>query len=57
MKERKGIWDAVLYIIEGIAVVADEYDPELLGNPKKKERIRRRIRRQERRRHGKKADV
>ena len=53
----KQIWENVLYIIEGLAVVAEDDDPELWDNPRKKARIRRRMARRERRRHGKKADV
>lgn len=53
----KQIWEGVLYIIEGLAVAAEDDDPELWDNPRKKARIRRRMARRERRRHGKKADV
>ena len=55
----KNFLDLLLYLICGIPVVfaADEDDPELWENPKKKERIRRRMERQERRKSGKKADV
>ncbi len=59
MKAIKEIWDTILYIICGIPIVyaAEEDDPELWDNPRKKARIRRRIERRERRRNGKKADV
>jgi hypothetical protein len=55
----KHFGDLLLYLICGIPVVfaADEDDPELWDNPKKKERIRRRMARQERRKSGKKTDV
>lgn len=51
--------DIILYIIRGIPVVfsTDEYDPELWDNPRKKARIRRKMKRRERRLNGKKADV
>lgn len=59
MKDAKEIWEVVKYIIEGIQVVTamDEDDPELWDNPRRRARIRRRIERRERRKHGKKADV
>ena len=59
MKDAKEIWAVVKYIIEGIQVVTamDEDDPELWDNPRRRARIRRRIERRERRKHGKKADV
>lgn len=55
----KYLGDLLLYLICGIPVVfaADEDDPELWDNPKKKERIRRRMARRERRKSGKKANV
>lgn len=51
--------DLLHYLICGIPVVfaADEDDPELWDNPRKKARIRRRMERRERRESGKKADV
>lgn len=54
----KNFFDLLLYLICGIPVVfaADEDDPELCDNPKKKDRIRRKWRR-ERSKSGKKADV
>ena len=54
----KNFLDLLLYLICGIPVVfaADEDDPELWDNPRKKARIRRKWRR-ERRKSGKKADV
>jgi hypothetical protein len=55
----KNFLDLLLYLICGIPVVfaADEDDPELWDNPRKKARIRRRMTRRERRKSGKKADV
>ena len=58
----KNILDLLLYLICGIPVVfavvfaADEDDPELDNNPRKKARIRRKWQR-ERRKSGKKANV
>lgn len=54
----RNFFDLLLYLVCGIPVVfaADEDDPELSENPRKKERIRRKWRR-ERRKCGKKADV
>ena len=54
----KNFFDLILYLICGIPVVfaADEDDPELSENPRKKARIRRKWRR-ERSKSGKKADV
>ena len=55
----KNILDLLLYLICGIPVVfaADEDDPELSENPRKKARIRRRMARRERNKSGKKTDV
>ena len=55
----KNVLDLLLHLICGIPVVfaADEDDPELWDNPRKKARIRRRMARRERRESGKKADV
>ena len=59
----KNILDLFLYLICGLPVVfaADEDDPELSENPRKKERIRRKWRHAEksaeRRKSGKKANV
>lgn len=55
----RNILDLLLYLICGIPVVfaADDDDPELWDNPRKKARIRRRMARRERRKSGKKADV
>ena len=55
----RNILDLLLYLICGIPVVfaADEDDPELWDNPRKKARIRRRMERRERRKNGEKADV
>ena len=54
----KNIIDLILYLICGIPVVfaADDDDPELWDNHRKKARIRRKWRR-ERIKSGKKADV
>lgn len=40
----KKIAEAIWYVIGGLDVIAEEYDPELWDNPRKKERIRRRER-------------
>lgn len=55
----KHLGDLLIYFFRGIPVVfaADEDDPELWDNPRKKARIRRRMTRRERRKCGKKADV
>jgi hypothetical protein len=55
----RNFFDLLLYLIRGIPVVfaADEDDPELWDNPKKKDRIRRRMARRERSKSGKKTDV
>ena len=54
----RNFFDLLLYLICGIPVVfAVDDDPELWENPKKKERIRRRMARRERRKSGKKANV
>lgn len=47
----KNLFDLLLYLICGIPVVlaADEDDPELWDNTRKKARIRRRMERRERR--------
>ena len=54
----KNVLDLLLYLICGIPVVfaADEDDPELDNNPRKKARIRRKWQR-ERSKSGKKANV
>lgn len=49
--------DLLLYLICGIPIVFAADDPELWDNPKKKERIRRRMARRERKSSGKKANV
>lgn len=57
MKVLKEIWWQIKTFIEGMIVVLTyEDDPELWDNPRKRERIRRRARR-ERRRHGKKTSA
>lgn len=57
MKVLREIWWQIKTFIEGMIVVLTyEDDPELWDNPRKRERIRRRMAR-ERRRDGKKADV
>lgn len=54
----KNIIDFLIYFFGGLPIIyaVDEDDPELWDNPRKKERIRRKWRR-ERRKNGKKADV
>jgi hypothetical protein len=57
MKVLTEIWWQIVWFFEGLSVALTyEDDPEMWDNPRKRERIRRRARR-ERRRHGKKADV
>jgi len=53
----RNFFDLILYLICGIPVVfaVDEDDPELLNNPRKKARIRRKWEK-ERRKNGKKTD-
>lgn len=51
------IWDWIEYAVGFFAVVAEDDDPELWDNPRKKARIRRRMERRERRKSGKKTDV
>lgn len=46
----------IKYVIGGLSVIAEDYDPELWDNPAKKRRIRRRMAK-ERRLHGEKDDV
>lgn len=44
MKAIKAAWDFITYIFGGLAVVFSfEDDPELWDNPRKRERIRRRM--------------
>lgn len=45
----RAVLDWVLYIIGGLIVATEDYDPELWDNPRKKARIRRRMERRERR--------
>lgn len=54
----KNIIDFLIYFFGGLPIIyaVDEDDPELWDNPRKKERIRRKWRR-ERRKNGKKTDV
>lgn len=57
MKVLREIWWQIKTFIEGMIVVLTyEDDSELWDNPRKRERIRRRARR-ERRRHGKKTSA
>ena len=54
----KDFFDLLIYFFQGLPIIfaTDEDDSELWGNPRKKERIRRKWRR-ERSKSGKKADV
>ena len=43
----KDIWWSIRYIIEGMVIaLSGEEDPELWDNPRKKDRIRRKMRRE-----------
>ena len=57
MKVLKKIWWQIVWFFEGMCMALTyEDDPELWDNPRKRERIRRRMAR-ERRKHGKKTSA
>lgn len=58
MKKLRDFLDFLIYFFCGLPIIyaPDEDDPELWGNPRKKERIRRKWEK-ERRKNGKKTDV